>query len=46
MCGIIARITTKANSPIKSLLGLKELEYRGYDSYGILNLQKQTMKQY
>lgn len=35
MCGIIGRISLNTN-PIKSLLGLKELEYRGYDSYGIL----------
>ena len=35
MCGIIARIGLNSN-PIKSLKALKELEYRGYDSYGIL----------
>ena len=35
MCGIIARIS-KDTYPIKTLEGLKFLEYRGYDSYGIL----------
>mgnify|MGYP001235219182 CR=1 FL=1 len=35
MCGIIARIS-KDLSPIKTLKGLKFLEYRGYDSYGVL----------
>ena len=35
MCGIIARISNNDN-PIKTLEGLKFLEYRGYDSYGIL----------
>lgn len=35
MCGIIGRISLDS-SPQKTLLGLKELEYRGYDSYGIL----------
>ena len=35
MCGIIARVS-KNTCPIKTLEGLKFLEYRGYDSYGIL----------
>lgn len=35
MCGIIGRISKEIN-PTKTLVGLKELEYRGYDSYGIL----------
>ena len=35
MCGIIARMSIDTN-PIKTIYGLKELEYRGYDSYGIL----------
>ncbi|MCA9495309.1 MAG: glutamine--fructose-6-phosphate transaminase (isomerizing) [Nanoarchaeota archaeon] len=35
MCGIIGRISSD-ESPLKTLNGLKELEYRGYDSYGIL----------
>ncbi len=35
MCGIIARVGKNTN-PIKTLKGLKFLEYRGYDSYGIL----------
>jgi glucosamine--fructose-6-phosphate aminotransferase (isomerizing) len=35
MCGIIARVSSDTN-PIKTLKGLKFLEYRGYDSYGVL----------
>lgn len=35
MCGIIGRISVHDN-PSKTLYGLKELEYRGYDSYGIV----------
>lgn len=35
MCGIIGRISYK-NNPEKSIEALKFLEYRGYDSYGIL----------
>ncbi len=35
MCGIIGRIGINENS-IKTLRILKDLEYRGYDSYGIL----------
>ena len=35
MCGIIGRISLESN-PKKTIDGLKELEYRGYDSYGIL----------
>ena len=35
MCGIIARISTNEN-PTSTLQGVKFLEYRGYDSYGIL----------
>lgn len=36
MCGIIAKISIESSNPIKTLNGIKELEYRGYDSYGIL----------
>lgn len=35
MCGIIARISNEG-FPDKTLNALKELEYRGYDSFGIL----------
>ena len=35
MCGIIARVSTNEN-PIDTLEGVKFLEYRGYDSYGVL----------
>jgi glucosamine--fructose-6-phosphate aminotransferase (isomerizing) len=36
MCGIIARVSNCKFDNEKTLKGLKELEYRGYDSYGIL----------
>lgn len=35
MCGIIGRISL-ISDPKKSIMGLKELEYRGYDSFGLL----------
>ena len=34
MCGIIG-VLGKNNAPIKAFSGLKKLEYRGYDSWGI-----------
>ncbi len=45
MCGIIARIS-KDDNPSKTLDGLRFLEYRGYDSYGILldNLQNEELE--
>jgi len=43
MCGIIGRVSTD-KIPIKTLFGLKELEYRGYDSYGILFYNIDTQK--
>ena len=45
MCGIIARIS-KDKNPSKTLDGLRFLEYRGYDSYGILmdDLKKKVFK--
>lgn len=38
MCGIMGRITTKPNDQImrETLAGLKKLEYRGYDSAGMV----------
>ncbi|MDA3855307.1 MAG: glutamine--fructose-6-phosphate transaminase (isomerizing) [Candidatus Woesearchaeota archaeon] len=36
MCGIIGRLSINNLDPRKTLEGIKELEYRGYDSYGIL----------
>ena len=44
MCGIISRISLN-NSAIRTLKGLKYLEYRGYDSYGILLHDLQEDKQ-
>jgi glucosamine--fructose-6-phosphate aminotransferase (isomerizing) len=43
MCGIIARVSSDLN-PIKTLIGLKFLEYRGYDSYGVLLFNNSTFK--
>lgn len=39
MCGIIGRISLNTNC-MKTLKGLKELEYRGYDSFGIYLFNK------
>ena len=35
MCGIFAYIGKEDDGPLRTLKGLKELEYRGYDSWGI-----------
>jgi len=35
MCGIFGYIGDKTNAPIMVLTGLKALEYRGYDSWGV-----------
>lgn len=40
MCGIFAVATTKDDAPQKVLAGLKVLEYRGYDSWGVASLDK------
>lgn len=43
MCGIFGYIGTKQNAPTIVLDGLKRLEYRGYDSWGIAAVpQEQT----
>jgi glucosamine--fructose-6-phosphate aminotransferase (isomerizing) len=42
MCGIIARISTNSKENHCTLHGLKELEYRGYDSYGIVFWNQKT----
>ncbi len=39
MCGIIAGITKESVAPFL-VMGLKQLEYRGYDSSGVVVLQK------
>lgn len=41
MCGIVAYMGTGRDAPSKVLDGLKRLEYRGYDSWGIASLGKQ-----
>lgn len=43
MCGIIARVSNSTN-PITTLNGLKFLEYRGYDSYGVLLFNNLTFE--
>jgi len=35
MCGIFAYVGNKANAPELVIEGLKKLEYRGYDSWGV-----------
>ncbi|MDO8451396.1 MAG: hypothetical protein Q7S76_00835, partial [bacterium] len=35
MCGIFGYVGYKENAPDLVLAGLKELEYRGYDSWGV-----------
>jgi glutamine---fructose-6-phosphate transaminase (isomerizing) len=35
MCGIFGFVSQKENSPKRILEGLKKLEYRGYDSWGV-----------
>ena len=41
MCGIFGYIGKKGNSASIVLEGLKKLEYRGYDSWGIAVLKKE-----
>src|SRR3989344_124673 len=36
MCGIFGYVGTDQHSILKALRGLKDLEYRGYDSWGLL----------
>ena len=45
MCGIVGYIGNKNNTEIL-LNGLKELEYRGYDSAGIALLQDEKIDVY
>ncbi len=40
MCGIFAIATIKNDAPKRVIKGLKTLEYRGYDSWGIAYLSK------
>ncbi|MEX0649595.1 MAG: glutamine--fructose-6-phosphate transaminase (isomerizing) [Candidatus Andersenbacteria bacterium] len=43
MCGIVGYVGHKQAQPIL-LAGLKQLEYRGYDSAGIATIQNQTIQ--
>ena len=45
MCGIFGYVSTKENDAFEVIhKGLKRLEYRGYDSWGISVLQNGTIK--
>lgn len=39
MCGIFAYVGAKTDAPQQTLEGLKKLEYRGYDSWGVAFLR-------
>ena len=41
MCGIVGGVTNRDITPLL-LDGLKRLEYRGYDSSGLIVLSKKT----
>lgn len=42
MCGIFAYLGPKSNAPELVIAGLKKLEYRGYDSWGIAAIPKDS----
>jgi glucosamine--fructose-6-phosphate aminotransferase (isomerizing) len=42
MCGIFGYVGDKNNAPDRVLAGLKRLEYRGYDSWGVASIPDQT----
>jgi len=44
MCGIFALVTRKGNAVEKVFSGLKKLEYRGYDSWGIAWKEENKIK--
>lgn len=44
MCGIFGYIGSRKNSPELVLSGLKNLEYRGYDSWGVGYLDNQNLE--
>lgn len=46
MCGIFAYIGTRTNAAELAVEGLKQLEYRGYDSWGIAYKQDGELKIY
>lgn len=46
MCGIIGYTTKKANAKDVALAGLKNLEYRGYDSSGIALVEEDQIQLY
>ena len=47
MCGIFGYASTKENNAFEVIhRGLKRLEYRGYDSWGVSVLQNGTIKTY
>jgi len=46
MCGIFAYVGNKANAPELVIEGLKKLEYRGYDSWGVAYKTEEEIKVY
>ncbi|MBI2601246.1 glutamine--fructose-6-phosphate transaminase (isomerizing) [Candidatus Daviesbacteria bacterium] len=44
MCGIFGEITSKQDAPSTVFSGLKDIEYRGYDSWGIAFPQNGSLK--
>lgn len=46
MCGIVAYCGSKQNGPELVLNGLKKLEYRGYDSWGIATKNEDKIRVY
>ena len=43
MCGIFGYVSSKKTSPRRVLAGLKRLEYRGYDSWGIATISNEKI---
>lgn len=44
MCGIFGYVGTKTDGAAKTLAGLKQLEYRGYDSWGVAVAPDQQLR--
>ncbi|MCC6643717.1 glutamine--fructose-6-phosphate aminotransferase, partial [Candidatus Peregrinibacteria bacterium] len=46
MCGIFAYLGPKINAPELVIEGLKKLEYRGYDSWGVAAITSNQIDSY
>ncbi|MDQ5950795.1 MAG: hypothetical protein QG639_71 [Patescibacteria group bacterium] len=44
MCGIFAYVGSETDAPQQTLEGLKKLEYRGYDSWGVAHLNSEELQ--